>query len=125
MNVERHVRDLTQRLEHNQSRHINIQLRLFETDDQVARVAQALHGNDSVDTFCLLFYDGNDSHAPAHLNWGPLVQELESREKLRKVEVLDNPPEHLLPLFRDQLFQALQQNTNLQSMKLLVCPIFK
>jgi len=115
-----HVRNLARDLENNQVNRISVQFGLFQTDDQVARVTRALHGNDSVDSFDLYFT--RDEHAPAPapapaLTWGPLVRELESREKLKSVEIIYTPSEHLLPLFRE-LFPALQQNTNLQQIQL-------
>jgi len=94
---------------------IKIHLIHFRTSNQVAALALALQRNEYVDEFEFRFYDsiGGDP-----VNWVPLLREIESRQKLKKVEIVRLPNRRLAHLFNHQFFQSLQRNTNVQSLSL-------
>jgi len=99
-----------------------IRLRFFNNTTKLAALVQALHANNEIKHIDFSFFDDEVemfSGAPPLSYWDPLLNELATREKLETVEIWHTPTGHLLPLFRDQFFQALQRrNKNLQSLEL-------
>lgn len=88
----------------------------FENNNQVAQLAQALHGNDCAIEFHFECNPGiqNDWNTP--LNWDPLLRELETRDKLESIYIRDTDFDGLVPLVRQQIFQALRRNANLRKL---------
>jgi len=103
-----------------------IGLRFFcNAANKLAALVQALRTNNEITHLVFSFRDSNDLEmvdgaAPPLSYWDPLLNELATREKLETVEIYFAPTGgHLLPLFRDQFFQALQQRTkHLESLEL-------
>jgi len=111
--------DLLQDLREN-APELTIRFADFRNNNQeVAAVARLLHGNDASNDFMFSFANWGEP-VTTTLNWDPLLHELVTREKLENVAIVLIPIEEplLLPLFRNQLFQALQQNSNLHSLKM-------
>jgi len=97
---------------------VTIGFSALRNDHQVAQVAEALHENEFVDTIDFDFFDYDIGGGELPVNWTPLLREIETREKLPNVSVYKHPSMRLLPLFRDQLFQAFQRNRHVHSLKL-------
>lgn len=88
----------------------------FWNGDQVVAAAQALHGNERVARVEFNFgFDDNDIN---NLNWGPLLQEIETREKLEDAVIHDERYSALPFPTAVQFFQALRENANLRKLQL-------
>jgi len=121
---------LMHQLRRNDPEDVKIYIKLtngdLRNDNQIAAVAHALHGHEYANDLTFFFadrdnYDNDeDQQDLSLLNWGPLLRELETREKLETVTILDSPTrDYLITLFRDQFWQALQRNTNVKSLELV------
>lgn len=68
-----------------------IELPDFQNQNQVDRLAQAIHTNEFVERFTFQFgslVGQGNSTLPLSLNWSPLLRELETRGKLRWVGIV-------------------------------------
>jgi len=88
----------------------------FRHNTEVEAVAQELHGNEFANEFYFSF-SNNSRPDLVDLDWNPLLNELATRAKLEIVRIEYIPDGHFLQLFRNQLFQALQ-NAHVQSLEL-------
>jgi len=100
---------------------IDIPVREFQNQNEVARFAKALSRNKHVDEFVFKFFDRHsDDNGNSSLNWDPFLQKLAAHKGLDLVKISGAPSLGLLPLFRDRFFQALQQNPSVQHLHLRI-----
>lgn len=97
-------------------------LRANDYNQVIASVAQAVRQNVNAKRFIFYFAGTSGGDAPPLPlpNWDPLLEQLRSRDcLLEEVEIrCHTPPRRLFPLFRNQLFQALQRNSSLTKLRL-------
>lgn len=88
----------------------------FQNQSQVDAAARSLRRRNngfSVDLRIYFDAENNTAGDPPLLDWQPLLQELESLDKVKSVEIISTPSENLRHLFHSQgFFQALRRNAN-------------
>jgi len=96
----------------------SIRFRCFQNDDQIVRAAQTLSFYMGENSRKMTFDFGEETeqhHNVPFLNWDPLLREIESLQSLQAANILYTPTSRLIHLFRHRFFQALQRNTNIES----------
>jgi hypothetical protein len=94
--------------------------RWFHDANALLALVEALRINTRVRNICFNFDQVTDHPFPMN-HWDSLLREIESRAILEEVKIKGYPPSaensNLMPLYRDQLFPALQRNHNIESCK--------
>ena len=91
---------------------IDIPVREFQNQNEVARFAKALSKNKHVDEFVFQFFDRHsDDNENSSLNWDPFLQKLAAHKGLDLVKISGAPSRGLLPLFRESLLSSASKKS--------------
>jgi hypothetical protein len=96
---------------------ITIFMDKISNDDQVAQLVQVLHSNPEKRKIRFCSREQRPPPTvPGHpVDWGPLLREIETRERVDEVELANYDP---MPIFHQGLFHALQRNANPRMLQL-------